>query len=128
MLGNELYLFVDKYDNNTNIEWTIVVPAGQVVRLDFFTFDTEGCCDYNDDWDYYDYDTFYYDYLNDDGDIVSVFDGCTATDPSLGSFHGTDLPPLVISSGNVLHITFTTDGLLARPGFSAAASGLDLTG
>ena len=81
-----------------------MVPDGQVVRLDFYTFDTES------DYDY-----------------VRVYDGCTTGDPRFGSYSG-DGAPSVLSTGNVLHITFTSGRGGTRQGFSATASGVDLAG
>ena len=93
------------YGNSENVEWTIVVPDGQGVRLDFYTFDTESGYDF-----------------------VRVYDGCTTGDPSIGSYSGKTIPASILSTGNVLHITFTSDESATRPGFSATASGVDLAG
>ena len=89
------------YGYNENVEWTIVVSAGQVVRLDFYTFNTESCCDY-----------------------VRVYDGCTTGDPSIGSYSGDNIPASILSTGNALLIRFTSDGSVTRQGFSATASGV----
>ena len=106
------------YGNNENVEWTIVVPDGQVVRLIFDTFHTYGGTLSNGrEW----------------GDFVRVYDGCTTGDPSIGNYSGgnilhDNIPGSILSTGNVLHITFTSDGGTTRLGFSATASGVDLAG
>ena len=101
------------------------MPAGQVVRLDFYTFDTYG----------------YLSYGSVSGDYVRVYDGCTAdNDKIIDTYYGPEpaitdpsnyehnLPSSILSTGNVLHITFTSDGGVTRQGFSATASGVDLAG
>ena len=82
-----------------------MVPDGQGVRLDFYTFNTK----------------YRYDY-------VRVYDGCTTGDPSIGTYSGDTLPASILSTGNILHITFTSDYGLTSQGFSATASGVDLAG
>ena len=104
-LSDIILVLTGDYGNNENIEWTIVVPDGQVVRLDFYTFNTES-----------------------GDDFVQVYDGCTTGDPSIGSYSGDTLPASILSTGNALLIQFTSDGVVTRQGFSATASGVDLAG
>ena len=104
-LSDIILVLTGNYGNNENIEWTIVVPDGQVVRLDFYTFNTESGTDF-----------------------VRVYDGCTTDDPSIGSYSGDNIPASILSTGNVLHITFISDNYGTRQGFSATASGVDLAG
>ena len=104
-LSDIILVLTANYGYGENIEWTIVVPDGQVVRLDFYTFNTESGDDY-----------------------VQVYDGCTTGDPSIGSYSGDNIPASILSTGNVLHITFTSDLHVTRQGFNATASGVDLAG
>ena len=90
----------DKYGNDENKEWTIVVPDGEVVRLDFSTFNTE-----------------------DGYDHVDVYDGCTTDDPLIQSYTGNNIPARIHSIGTKLLISFTSDDSVSRQGFSATASG-----
>ena len=115
-LSDIILVLTGNYGNNENVNWTIVVPVGQVVRLDFYTFNTESSFTLSGDATVY-------------GDPVQVYDGCTTGDPSIGSYSGDTLPASILSTGNLLHITFTTDGRPGtRSGFSATASGVDLAG
>ncbi len=102
---NYLSNVIGNYGDNKDQEWTILVPAGQVIRLDFYTLGTESGYDY-----------------------VRVYDGCTTGDPRFGSYSGDNIPASILSTGNVLHITFTSNGGGTRQGFSATASGVDLAG
>ena len=98
-------LFTDNYNNNATEEWTIVAPSGQVVSLVFDTFSIESGYDY-----------------------VRVFDGCTMNDTLIGNYSGDNLPDPILSTGNVLHITFTSDKDTTRRGFTATAIAIDLAG
>ena len=122
-LSDIILVLTGNYGNYENVEWTIVVPVGQVVRLDFYTFDTYG---YNSS-----------DSGTMRGDYVRVYDSCTAdNDKIIDTYYGPrsgyehNLPSSILSSGNVLHITFTSgqNSFNTGPGFSAAASGVDLAG
>ena len=104
-LSDIILVLTGDYGKRENLEWTVVVPAGQVVRLDFYTFNTHSGNDY-----------------------VRVYDGCTTSDPSVGNYSGDTLPPSILSTGNVLHITFTSDSSRTRQGFSVTASRVDLAG
>ena len=98
-----MLVLTGNYGGNENVEWTIVVPDGQVVRLDFYTFNTHSGNDY-----------------------VRVYDGCTGWDPLIKSYYGDNHPGAISSTGNVLHITFKSDGSTTKQGFSAFASGVDM--
>ena len=82
-----------------------MVPAGQIVKLNFYTFNTESGYDY-----------------------VRVYDGCTTDDTLIGSYSGDNIPASILSTGPVLLISLMSDGSVTRPGFSATASGVDLAG
>ena len=95
----------DNYDVNTNKEWTIVAPSGEVVRLVFDTFNTESGYD-----------------------NVKVYDGCTVKAPLIKSYSGDNRPDPILSTGNVLHMTFRSDSSGTKRGFSGTASAIDLAG
>ena len=82
-----------------------MAPSGQVVSLVFDTFSIESGYDY-----------------------VCVFDGCTMNDTLIANYSGDYIPDPVLSTGNVLHITFTSDFIITMDGFSATASGIDVAG
>ena len=82
-----------------------MAPSGQVVRLVFDTFTTESNFDH-----------------------VRLYDGCTRNDPLIKSYSGDNRPDPISSTGNVLHITFTSDYSVTKQGFSATASGIDFDG
>ena len=124
-LSDIILVLTGNYGYGENVEWTIVVPDGQVVRLDFYTFDTYG-------YSYSSGGTVYYR-----GDYVRVYDSCTAdNDKIIDTYYGPrsghqhNLPSSILSTGNVLHITFTSgqNSFNTGPGFSATASGVDLGG
>ena len=99
-------LFTDNYGNDESKEWTIVAPNGHVLRLVFDTFNTEVGYD-----------------------EVRVYDGCTDNDHLLyelsGEFNGDELTDSILSTVNVLHITFTSDRNVTKRGFSATASDIN---
>ena len=72
--------------------WAIVVPDGQVVRLDFHTFNTK-----------------------DNYDLVEVYDGCMENDPLIGSYSGDNIPSPIVSTGTELLISFTSDAWEKKP-------------
>lgn len=53
------------------------------------------------------------------GDVVSVYDGISTSDPLLGSFSGTLLPPEVTSAGNRMLVTFDAVSQYPDNGFLA---------
>ena len=53
-------------------------------------------------------------------DSVKIYDGPHETDNLLGSFCGSDLPPDVTSSSNVMLVKMETDSVSNRAGFSAS--------
>ena len=99
-MSHNILVSTDNYGTDETTEWTIVVPDGQVVRLEFYTFNTESGYDH-----------------------VQVYDGCTTDDPLIGSYSGNNIPSPIVSTGTVLLISFMSDGFVTRQGFSATASG-----
>lgn len=90
----------------------IVAPIGDVIQLTFTSFHLEtstGC---------------YFD-------SVTVFDGyvneSSGADPSkpVGNFCGSSVPPVLLSTGNVLSIVFRSDDSANGDGFMASYSFID---
>lgn len=80
------------YSDNLDCTKTITGGANQVVSLVFTHFNLEMCatvtsCDY-----------------------IEVFDGASASSPSLGQFSGPNLPSVIRSTGNSVTVHFHTDG------------------
>lgn len=94
------------YKQNVNCKWMIVAPAGHVVQLSFTSFHLEssnGC--------YFDSVTVFDGYVNDTHRQSRA--------RPMGNFCGTSIPPVIISSGNVLSVVFTTDDSTTADGFLA---------
>jgi hypothetical protein len=53
------------------------------------------------------------------GDIVTIYDGGSASSPVLGTYSGTNLPPSISSTGNKMKITFSSTGSTPGSGWSA---------
>ena len=88
------------YQNNLNCTWIIENPNATIFSINFLEFQTEPY------WDY-----------------VSVHDGISLESPI--SYTGyPSLPLIVVSSGNMVMIQFTTDGSGTAAGFSFTYEGL----
>ncbi|CAL8331735.1 unnamed protein product [Lota lota] len=94
------------YDPNGECLWTIEVPAGKHITLNFTHFDIEAkdllspkCLDYVE----------MQDIRASDGELVDKY----------GPFCGSKLPPSVQTKGNRLVIRFTSDLFTEGPGFRA---------
>ena len=75
----------------------------QKISLDFLSFDLEdspGCTN----------------------DRVMVFDGDSASAPLLQTLCGSTVPSNIVSSGAALFVTFETNGLVTKTGFSVNTS------
>ncbi len=85
------------YWNNTACDWLIQPTGAEKVVLQFTSdFNTE---------------------LNKD--VVSIYDGSTTSDPLLGSFSGTDMPPTLTANSGKMLIVFTTDSITQGLGWTA---------
>merc|ERR1719187_2789122 len=89
--------FPGNYPDSTDCDWTISVPFGQKVKLEFKKFDTEST------WD-----------------PVRFYDGRWM----MGKYTGNRRPFAIESTGNQLHLTFTSDPSITRNGFRAIAYGV----
>lgn len=82
------------YLNHMNCNWTI--SSNAKLELAFIRFQTESGCDF-----------------------VKVYDGPTSSSTLIGEYDGDSLPRNITSSSHELFVTFTTDGLVIKPGFLA---------
>ncbi|ENN74285.1 hypothetical protein YQE_09257, partial [Dendroctonus ponderosae] len=93
----------DKYLNDQKCRWIIQAPPGNVVQLTWLTFNVEQSigCSY---------------------DSVKIFDN--NTDPGrgglLGTFCGYHLPPIMLSTSNIMTIYFSSDHTISDAGFIAS--------
>jgi len=85
------------YENDENSSWLIQVEDGNIIELNFTSFDTE-----------------------EGFDFVKVYDGNSTTSTSLGTFSGSSIPDNITSSGNELFITFTSDENETYAGWEAS--------
>jgi hypothetical protein len=74
-------------DNENNTITFVSQNQAQRLRLDFSSFSTQS----NFDW-------------------LEVYDGSTTTSPLIGRWSGGTLPPIILSSGPMLTIRFSSDG------------------
>ncbi|KAI0218615.1 Cubilin [Lamellibrachia satsuma] len=88
------------YYNNENCRWSIEVEKGALLQLHFERFELEtqtgGACHY---------------------DKVNIYDGSNATAELMHSLCGSNLPDDVITTGNTVFVTFTSDDTRAYTGF-----------
>lgn len=90
----------DAYPHNKECEWIINQPPGYVVTLSFLTFDVEGSssCSY---------------------DYVEIRDGPSPDSPLIGRYCGYQMPPILQSTRESMHIHFKTDSSVSNHGFIA---------
>ncbi|XP_062873439.1 membrane frizzled-related protein [Trichomycterus rosablanca] len=89
------------YPNQQRCTWQIFAEEGQLIRLSFhnFSLETQDNCEF---------------------DYVEVHDSSSAKDGSvLGRYCGSDLPPVLTSSGPVFTVVFVADEGVADSGFYA---------
>nr|UCK81482.1 MASP-related molecule 2-like protein [Arenicola marina] len=98
----------ERYPDNSDCAWRIIVPDTERAFLQFITFDLEG-------GDYCQYDS------------VVIYNGYDELAPIVGTYCGNTLPGDVIGTTNVLYVTFVSDISIRGTGFSATFSGKDKT-
>lgn len=88
------------YAPSSLCKWVIVAPIGYLVQLSFSTFEieTHPSCRF---------------------DSVMLYDGTEAGGAEIGKFCGSTIPPVTVSSGNVLSIVFSSDYSFSYEGFLA---------
>ncbi|XP_035665916.1 tolloid-like protein 1 [Branchiostoma floridae] len=102
----EGYIMSPNYPSNypTEMDSNWIITAPSVIQLDFVdTFDIE----YGPNCPY---------------DYVRVIDGLLSTSPVLGTFCGTELPPIVRATGNAMTVQLHSDYSVPRTGFKAKYS------
>ncbi|XP_045889179.1 inactive serine protease PAMR1-like [Micropterus dolomieu] len=92
------HIALESYPTNARCEWRVQVERNSRIELRFSLLSLES--DHNCRYDY-----------------VEVRDGNDLSSPVIGRFCGDQLPPPVKSSGNLLHILFTSDGYNNFDGF-----------
>lgn len=90
------------YCNNQDCKWLIQPPQATSVTLNFSAFELEEAATDG---------TIY--------DAVEVYDGTTTSAPLLGRFTGSNLPPVITSSGGSMLVRFISDLEENKQGFSA---------
>ncbi|XP_047436914.1 inactive serine protease PAMR1 [Mugil cephalus] len=95
------HIIVESYPTNARCEWTVQVERDSSVELSFLQLSLES--DHSCRYDY-----------------IEVRDGDYLGSPVIGRFCGDRLPPPIKSSGNSLHILFSSDGYNNFDGFVLA--------
>ncbi|XP_038046270.1 uncharacterized protein LOC119720607 [Patiria miniata] len=93
--------YPDYYPNNLNITWIVQTEVGWKIRMKFFSFST-------------------YTYYGDD--LLCAGDGNNAANTQFFKWHGSRMPPDLLSTGSDMWLRFTSDGYGSRSGFSLEAS------
>ncbi|XP_078449693.1 CUB and sushi domain-containing protein 3 isoform X2 [Lampetra fluviatilis] len=83
-----------QYKDSLSCEWLIEAQQGHAIKIKFVRFQTE--VNY---------------------DVLQIHDGRTEGSPVVGSYHGTQVPQFLLSSGNALLLIFTTDSSRSSFGF-----------
>uniref|UniRef100_A0A3Q4HQ04 Peptidase domain containing associated with muscle reration 1 n=1 Tax=Neolamprologus brichardi TaxID=32507 RepID=A0A3Q4HQ04_NEOBR len=92
------HIALESYPTNARCEWIVQMERGSSIQLRFslLSLESDHSCRY---------------------DYIEVRDGDSLTSPVIGRFCGDQLPPPIKSSGNFLHILFTSDGYNNFDGF-----------
>ena len=92
--------FPNNYPNHVNCKYTIVVAPDLQIGLVFQKFSVEWnpTCNY---------------------DSLTIFDGASNTSRLIGRFCGYSPPGPIVSTGNMLHLQFTSDYIVTAKGFFA---------
>ncbi|XP_069122184.1 cubilin-like [Argopecten irradians] len=86
------------YTERHSCRWLITVPGRRVIRATFSDLNLIGSADCN-------------------RDSVTVYNGNSEQQPIFGRYCGNETPATLVSSGNVMLVKFTTDGIGSAPGF-----------
>jgi hypothetical protein len=87
------------YQDNENCAFTISVGAGNIIEMNFASFNLEASSDF-----------------------LYAYDGTNASAPLLGVFSGTTLPTTLYAPSGNLHLVFISDGSVVRAGWQASWS------
>ncbi|XP_060536860.1 cubilin [Cylas formicarius] len=90
------------YPAHANCQWVIIAPPGKVIQLTWMMFSLEQSFDCT------------YDY-------VQIFDNATeGLGGLMGKYCGHTLPPVMLSTSNIMTITFISDTTISSEGFLAS--------
>ncbi|XP_072431088.1 cubilin [Chiloscyllium punctatum] len=92
--------YPNPYPHDKSCEWVINQPEGQVVTLNFISFDIQNATNCNHDY-------------------VEVKDGSMIDSPLIGKYCGTNFPPIVQSMQRSMFVKFKTDSKINSLGFQA---------
>ncbi|XP_067863171.1 cubilin [Heptranchias perlo] len=98
--------YPNSYPHDKTCEWVINQPEGQVVTLNFISFDIENATNCNHDY-------------------VEVKDGAVVDSPLIGKYCGTVIPPIVQTAQRSMYIKFKTDSKMSNNGFQAEYGSTD---
>jgi len=92
--------YPNNYPHSANCKYTIAIASGLQIALVFqnFALERHDLCRY---------------------DSLTIFDGANNTSPQIGKFCGTSSPGRIVSTGNMLHLQFTSDFSGSAKGFFA---------
>uniref|UniRef100_A0A4W3K7X0 Cubilin n=1 Tax=Callorhinchus milii TaxID=7868 RepID=A0A4W3K7X0_CALMI len=96
--------YPNNYPQNIDCTWTITVPAGEAVQLDFedlFYIEPDSQCAF---------------------DYLELHDGPSSNSPLISRLCGSTSPSTQKSTGNVMHVRFRTDARTTHAGFKARYS------
>jgi hypothetical protein len=84
----------NNYADGSDCRWLIEGPPGSNISLTFNDFRTQSCCDF-----------------------LRVYDGTSNSDPLLGSFSGSTLPPDLQTTAHQAYLEFETNSSFRNPGW-----------
>ena len=95
--------FPNRYPSHVSCLWAVEAPSDYVVRLSFNAFSLERHRDCK------------YDFVSVSEDLTT--DNYNGT---LGRFCGNEIPPVLTSFSNIMHVKFTSDASVSDLGFSSS--------
>lgn len=91
------------YTHGTSCRWIVVAPPGSLVQLTFNSFDLEMAANCP-----YDYISIYDNIVSNETDVKPI-----------GTYCGTEKPPVIMSASRALTIVFKSDESVNGQGFMA---------
>ncbi|XP_049840768.1 cubilin-like [Schistocerca gregaria] len=99
------------YSPGETCRWILAAPPGKYIQLTWDSFALEG--DFDEDCGY---------------DYVEIYDNSSIGALSMGRFCGERLPPVLITTGNIMTVVFQSDHSINYQGFSAHYNQIDTSG
>ena len=90
--------YPENYEPNLSCTWSVLVDDESQIAISFNEFELENSAECS-------------------ADYVIVKDGISENSEVLGKYCGTDVPMYLLSSGNLLSVTFRTDAVRSAKGF-----------